>query len=112
MIRLLVLLLIISVPGSAAELKKDIENGRVGKVSLKLDAQIPDGSGPFPAVIFVHGGGFTRGDKQAFPELFIEPLMNAGFGWFSVNYRLAPQHTFPVLSDDVERPTSAYDSPS
>ena len=41
----------------------DIEYSRAGGESLKLDAHIPDGKGPFPAVILVHGGGWTAGHK-------------------------------------------------
>ena len=35
-------------------LKKDIEFRQVGDVSLKLDAFVPEGRGPFPTCILVH----------------------------------------------------------
>ena len=50
---------------AVAELKNDIEFAKVGTVSLTLDANVPDGPGPFPTVILVHGGGFMRGDKTS-----------------------------------------------
>jgi len=34
----------------------NIEYGKAGGEILKLDASIPDGPGPFPAVILIHGG--------------------------------------------------------
>jgi len=49
----------------------------------------------------VHGGGFEAGDKQTYVKPLFEPLMRAGFAWFSINYRLAPQHPFPAATDDV-----------
>ena len=67
---------------------KDVEYGRAGNLSLRFDAHIPDGKGPFPAVILVHGGGWVRGDRTSVEPLF-EPLSHAGFAWFSVSYRLA-----------------------
>lgn len=73
-------------------------------VPLKLDAHIPTGKGPFPAVILVHGGGWTSGDKTA---NFIRPLFptldKTGFAWFSIDYRLAPQHPYTAQVDDVKK---------
>ena len=83
-------------------LLKDIEFARPGGFSLTLDASIPDGSGPFPAVIIVHGGGFARGDKQTYVPPLFEPLTSAGFAWFTINYRLHPQFKFPAPVEDVE----------
>ena len=72
-------------------LKTDIEFAKVGDVSLTLDAFVPEGAGPFPTCILVHGGGFIRGDKQSYIKPLFEPLSKAGFAWFTINYRLAPQ---------------------
>ncbi len=83
-------------------LRTDIEFAKVGDVSLTLDAFVPDGAGPFPTCILVHGGGFVRGDKQSYIKPLFEPLSKAGFAWFTVNYRLAPQHRWPACAEDVE----------
>jgi len=90
-----------------AAVQTDIEYGNVAGVSLKLDACVPDGAGPFPAVILVHGGGWTAGDKSGGPKKgymapMHEPLQRAGFAWFSINYRLAPKFTYPACVEDVE----------
>ena len=85
-----------------AELKTDIEFARAGDVSLTLDAFVPEGEGPFPTCILVHGGGFTKGDKTSFIKPLFEPLSKAGFAWFTINYRLAPAHRWPACLDDVE----------
>ncbi len=81
--------------------KTDIEFARVGDVSLTLDAFVPEGKGPFMTCILVHGGGFMRGDKQSYIKPLFEPLSKAGFAWFTINYRLAPQHRWPACADDV-----------
>ena len=82
-------------------MKHDVEFAKVGDVSLTLDAYVPEGAGPFATCILVHGGGFTKGDKQSFIKPLFEPLAKAGFAWFTINYRLAPQHQWPACADDV-----------
>ncbi len=86
-----------SMPG----LKQDIEFAKAGDVSLTLDAFVPEGQGPFATCILVHGGGFTKGDKHSFIKPLFEPLSKAGFTWFTINYRLAPEHPWPACVDDV-----------
>jgi alpha-L-fucosidase 2 len=94
----------------ATELKKDIEYGRAGDVRLLLDASVPDGPGPFPVAILVHGGGWSNGDKAGSDKPgdsaditpWFEPLTAAHFTWFSLNYRLAPQHRWPACLEDVQ----------
>jgi acetyl esterase len=86
-----------------AETRSDIEYGRADGVSLRLDAYLQEGYGPFPSIVFVHGGGFTGGDKTSNPKPLFDLLTQAGFNWFSVNYRLSPQYVFPAHTDDVEK---------
>ena len=88
-------------PFSMPGLKQDIEFAKADGVSLTLDAFVPEGSGPFATCIFVHGGGFTKGDKHSFITPLFEPLAKAGFTWFTINYRLAPQHRWPACAEDV-----------
>lgn len=87
--------------GARAALKSDIEFARPGGQPLTLDAWVPDGPGPFPTVIVVHGGGWRNGDKQTYVPPLFPPLTEAGFAWFTINYRLAPAHHFPAPVDDV-----------
>ena len=82
---------------------KDVEYGQVEGEKLLLDIHQPDGTGPFPVAIYVHGGGWTGGDK-ANPDdsPMLEMLNKAGFTWFSINYRLAPEHRWPSSQNDVQ----------
>jgi alpha-L-fucosidase 2 len=59
-------------------------------------------AGPHAAMVFVHGGGFVAGDKADYQHDLLDPLTDAGYCGFSVNYRLAPRHPFPAATDDVE----------
>jgi len=88
-------------PSKLPGLKTDIEFAKAGDLSLTLDAFVPEGEGLFATCILVHGGGFTKGDKQTFIKPLFEPLSKAGFAWFTINYRLAPQHKWPACAEDV-----------
>jgi pectinesterase len=83
-------------------IKKDLEYSRAGGESLRLDACVPDGRGPFSAVILVHGGGWSSGDKTTGVDPLFSPLSKSGLAWFSINYRHAPKYLYPASVDDVE----------
>src|ERR1700737_1523778 len=94
-------LLLICVSTHAEELK-DVPYSNIAGTSLALDAHIPDGPGPFPTAILVHGGGWIAGDKQQYITYIFQPLADARIAWFSINYRLAPQNKFPAAAEDGE----------
>jgi acetyl esterase/lipase len=69
---------------------KDIAYARPGGRDLLMDAWIPEGRGPFPAVIIAHGGGWEGGDKVTYVAPLFEPLARANIAWFSIDYTLLP----------------------
>jgi acetyl esterase len=81
--------------------KNDVVYAHPDGKQVVLDLHVPDGPGPFPAAILIHGGGFDQGSKSTNVRPLFEPLANAGFAWFSVDYRLAPGAHFPQSIDDV-----------
>ena len=85
----------------AGDMKMDIEYGKAGDEVQKLDVNSPNGDGPFPIAIIVHGGGWTRGDKQGDEKVLFGPLTDANFVVVSINYRLAPKNKWPACIDDV-----------
>ena len=94
-------LLLLTAP-AIGEIKTDIEYGKPDYESLKLDANIPDGNGPFPVVILVHGGGWSVGDKAGLFHIPTEALTKANFTWFSINYRMAPTYLWPDCFEDTK----------
>ncbi len=69
---------------------KDIVYARPAGLPLKMDARLPEGPGPFPAVIVVHGGGWEAGDKLTYVSPVLSLLSRTHFAWFSIDYRLTP----------------------
>jgi acetyl esterase/lipase len=63
------------------------------------DLYIPRSPGLKPAVVVVHGGGWTSrtGDMSGISE----KLARAGFVVYNITYRLAPEHRFPSQVNDV-----------
>jgi acetyl esterase len=84
-----VALLAVLLAGLHAEDLKDVEYGHAGKYSLRLDLHVPEGPGPFAAVILVHGGAWVMGDRINNVQPLLQPLSEAGFAWFTISYRLA-----------------------
>ena len=82
--------------------RKGVEFAHPGGTPLLLDLHIPDGPGPFPAAILIHGGGFDEGNRVSNVQPLFEPLSNAGFAWFTIDYRLAPAVHFPEAIADVD----------
>ena len=87
--------------GFAVE-ENDVVFARPGGVSMTLDLKVPAGNGSFPAAIIVHGGSFSHGNKRSYVTPLFDVLSNAGFAWFTINYRLAPDYQFPSAVQDVE----------
>lgn len=56
---------------------------------LKLDVSLPEGPGPFPAVVMVHGGSFQNGSKRGRQvAAFVQGLVDEGIACFNIDYRL------------------------
>src|ERR1700691_3442022 len=102
-LRITLLVALVSATGlfGAAIDQKDVEYARPNGKPVLLDMHIPDGPGPFPAAILVHGGGFDEGSKSTNMRPTFDLLANAGFAWFSIDYRLAPEFRFPQANDDL-----------
>jgi len=97
-------LLIVALVGVAgATDKKDVEFGNPGGTALLLDLHVPDGPGPFPAAILVHGGGFDQGSRSTNVRPLFDVLADPGFAWFSIDYRMAPEFRFPEAREDMDR---------
>jgi acetyl esterase/lipase len=81
---------------------KDLAYASVS-ASQKLNLYIPTtGSGPFPVVINIHGGGFKFGDKSMLSETTGKALLNAGYAVASIDYRLSGEAQFPAAVQDAK----------
>jgi len=61
----------------------------------------PFGSGPFPVLVYFHGGGFVIANLDVYDSSCRALTNAANFIVVSVAYRLAPEHPFPAAADDA-----------
>lgn len=58
---------------------------------------------PTPLVVFIHGGGFHRGSKEALSAALLDGCLKAGISVMAINYRLSPEVAFPAHYMDCAR---------
>jgi len=82
--------------------EKNIEYSNPDDQHLQINMARPkEGTGPFPAVICIHGGGFRAGTRESFNGLCLQ-LAERGYVAVTVSYRLAPKYQFPAAVYDVK----------
>jgi acetyl esterase/lipase len=70
--------------------------------ALAADLYQPQGAGPFPAVVMIHGGGWktrTRADMNRLAQA----VAARGYVVMNVSYRFAPRWHFPAQLQDVQQ---------
>ncbi len=69
--------------------------------SLPARIYTPDGAGPFPVVVYFHGGGWVIADKDVYDGGARGIAKQAQAVVVSVDYRRAPEAKFPAAWDDA-----------
>lgn len=67
---------------------------------IPLNIYAPEGEGPFPVLVFSHGGGWVRGSLEGYDGLCRKITNRAEALVVSVDYRCAPEHPFPAGFED------------
>jgi acetyl esterase len=81
--------------------------GPHGQVPCRL--YLPDISSPVsssgaerpPLLVYAHGGAFIQGSIPSWDHLLRDLVRQSGAAALSVDYRLAPEHRFPVAFDEI-----------
>ncbi|MEX2581190.1 MAG: alpha/beta hydrolase [Verrucomicrobiales bacterium] len=68
----------------------------------KIDFWKAEGEGPRPLLVYIHGGGWTGGDKSKSGPAY-EVFLEKGISCAAVNYRLAPDDPLPAPVHDAAR---------
>jgi acetyl esterase len=76
----------------------EVRDLMVGEVPVRTFR--PEGDGPLPVVVYLHGGGWMMGTLDSYDSL-LRALANAsGAIVAGVEYRLAPEHRYPAALED------------
>ncbi len=86
------------IPEVASVVNRDMQ-GPGGSLPLRI--YTPEGTGPFPLVVFFHGSGFVVCSLDTHDPMCRNLCAGAGCVVVSVDYRLAPEHKFPAAPDDA-----------
>ncbi|MDB4906612.1 MAG: lipase [Gemmatimonadetes bacterium] len=73
--------------------------GAAGPIPARI--YTPDGAGPFPVVVYYHGGGWVIGNKDVYDGGARSFAINAKAVVVSIDYRVGPEHKFPAAHDDA-----------
>jgi acetyl esterase/lipase len=74
---------------------------------LTLDVTVPGNGGPYPTVVWIHGGGWFRGHYSVTNRVVekmdhIETLLDAGYAVARIGYRLSGEAQFPTQLHDCK----------
>jgi acetyl esterase/lipase len=78
---------------------RDVEYVTNGHALQKLDLYVPRSNSNVPLIVFIHGGGFSRGDKA---DQDPSPFLSDGYAFASLNYRLSGDAIFPAQIEDCK----------
>ncbi len=71
-----------------------------GGTQLTAEIYVPHGEGPFPAVVYLHGGAWVGGSARGTRKVAMG-IAAAGHVVVSADYGLAPEHPFPWAVEDA-----------
>ncbi len=106
--RLAVLLVLVSASWTALSqpatytAHRDLEYARPQGLPQRLDVYVPDGPGPWPLLVWVHGGGWQGGDKALQASGAQLRQATRGYVVASVNYRLTGVASHPAQIHDCK----------
>jgi acetyl esterase/lipase len=75
---------------------------RVGDCNVKADVYLPEGSGPHPVVVWIHGGALIMGWRGDLLSWQRDRYLDAGCAVVAIDYRLAPETKLPGIIDDLQ----------
>ena len=92
-------------PGEPVREGRGHHASRVRSGDIPARVYTPSGEGPFPILVYLHGGGWVVGDLDSSGRRLPGDSQRRGCIVVSVDYRLAPEHKFPAPAEDAYRAT-------
>ena len=84
----------------SVEVREEVLLGEVGGLETRAEIYTPAGDGPFPMMIYGHGGGWCLGKAEYVRKLGMS-ISELGHVVVNLDYALAPEHPFPASLDQT-----------
>jgi acetyl esterase/lipase len=83
-------------------IQRDIPYAQDSNPHHLMNAYVPEGDGPFPVIIYIHGGGWTSGSRENY-NIVGSFYARRGIAGFSIDYTLTTQNnsSWPQAIQDV-----------
>ncbi len=92
----------VALPDTGFEVRSSVRFSPEGwPEALFADLYLPAISEPAPAVLLVHGGGWERRSREDMTWI-AKALARHGFAVMNIDYRFAPEYTFPAQLHDLQ----------
>lgn len=78
----------------------DVMELQISEDGIPVRVYIPDREGPYPTLVYYHGGGWVLGDLDTHDATCRALTNEVDCMVVSVGYRLSPEHRFPVPLQD------------
>lgn len=88
-----------AMPMPVGAVKHETIEGPGGPILVRIYS--PEGSGPFPVMVYFHGGGWVIATLDTYDDSCRALTKEAGCIVISVAYRQAPEHKYPAAAEDA-----------
>jgi len=79
----------------SVEIEEAVVLGEIEGLEVSAEIYTPAGSGPFPMLLYMHGGGWCLGKAEYVRKLGMS-IAELGHVVVNLDYALAPEHPFPA----------------
>ena len=86
-------------PEAGVSVKDSTVPGPIGNIPIHI--YTPEGKGPFPVMVYYHGGGFVIADTKTYDASPRALAKAANAIMVAVDYHQAPEHKFPAAANDA-----------
>ncbi|HZP43199.1 MAG TPA: alpha/beta hydrolase [Candidatus Binatia bacterium] len=91
-------------PARVAKVENRSIPGSAGAIPIRI--YTPEGTPPFPVLVWLHGGGWVLGSLETHDALCRSLARAVPAVVVAVDYRLAPEHKFPAAAEDAYAATA------
>lgn len=88
-------------PAPTPAVSVDDRTFAVGDTQIPLRVYTPEGDGPFPIILYIHGGGWVIADIDTYDSSARSLADGAGAVVVSTHYRQGPESRFPTAHNDT-----------